>query len=37
MRILGVNQFSHDAALAVVEDGHILFGAHAERFSWKMA
>ena len=33
MRILGVNQFSHDAALAVVEDGHILFGAHAERFS----
>ena len=33
MRIWGVNQFSHDAALAVLEDGEVLFASHAERFS----
>lgn len=33
MRIWGVNQFSHDAALAVLEDGEVRFAGHAERFS----
>ena len=33
MRILGISALSHDAAMAVVEDGEILFAAHAERYS----
>lgn len=33
MRILGVSALSHDASLAVVEDGAIRFAAHAERYS----
>ena len=33
MRILGVNALSHDAALTVIDDGNIVFAAHAERFS----
>jgi carbamoyltransferase len=33
MRILGFNETSHDAALAVIEDGKILFAGHAERYS----
>jgi carbamoyltransferase len=33
MRVLGVNEASHDAAVCVVEDGNILFAAHAERYS----
>lgn len=33
MRILGISALSHDAAVSVVEDGDILFAAHAERYS----
>lgn len=33
MRILGVSALSHDASLAVVEDGVVRFAAHAERYS----
>ncbi len=33
MRIFGFNETSHDAALAVIEDGEILFASHAERYS----
>ena len=33
MRILGISSMFHDAAVTVVEDGEILFAAHAERYS----
>ena len=33
MRILGISSMFHDASVAVVEDGKILFAAHAERYS----
>lgn len=33
MRVWGLSALSHDASLAVVEDGKILFAAHSERFS----
>ena len=33
MIIWGVNDAAHDAALAVIEDGEILFAGHAERYS----
>ena len=33
MRILGVNETSHDASVALIEDGKILFAGHAERYS----
>lgn len=33
MRILGISSMFHDAAVAVVEDGEILFAGHAERYS----
>lgn len=33
MRILGINETTHDAAVSVIEDGEILFAAHAERYS----
>jgi carbamoyltransferase len=33
MRVFGFNETSHDAALAVIEDGKILFAGHAERYS----
>lgn len=33
MKIFGVNETTHDAAVAVVEDGEILFAGHAERYS----
>jgi carbamoyltransferase len=33
MNIFGFNETSHDASLAVVSDGEILFAAHAERYS----
>ena len=33
MRILGINGLNHDAAVCVIEDGEILFGAHSERYS----
>ena len=32
-KILGISCFSHDAAVAVVDNGNILFAAHAERYS----
>jgi carbamoyltransferase len=35
VRILGINETSHDAAVCVVEDGKILFAAHSERYSKK--
>ena len=35
MRILGINCLNHDAAVSVIEDGKILFAAHAERYSRK--
>jgi carbamoyltransferase len=33
MRILGISALSHDAAIAVVDGGEVLFAAHAERYS----
>lgn len=33
MRILGINETTHDAAVSVIEDGKIIFAAHAERYS----
>ena len=33
MKILGINETTHDAAVALVEDGNILFAGHAERYS----
>lgn len=33
MRILGINDSSHDAAVAVIENGEILFAAHSERYN----
>ena len=33
MIILGINETSHDASVSLIEDGKILFAAHAERYS----
>jgi len=33
MRIFGVNETTHDAAIAVIDGGEILFAGHAERYS----
>lgn len=33
MRILGINETTHDAAVCLIEDGNIVFAAHAERYS----
>jgi carbamoyltransferase len=33
VRILGINETSHDASLSLIEDGKILFAGHAERYS----
>ena len=33
MRILGVNDSSHDAAVSVVDDGKIVFASHGERYN----
>ena len=33
MKIVGVNETTHDAAIAVIDDGEILFAGHAERYS----
>mgnify|MGYP000562371483 CR=1 FL=1 len=33
MRIFGINETTHDAALAVIENGEILFAGHSERYS----
>lgn len=35
MRILGINEASHDAATCLIEDGNILFAGHSERYSKK--
>ena len=33
MRILGINETTHDASVSLIEDGKILFAGHAERYS----
>jgi carbamoyltransferase len=33
MKILGINETTHDASISLIEDGEILFAGHAERFS----
>ena len=33
MKILGINETSHDASISLIEDGNILFAGHAERYS----
>ena len=33
MKILGINETSHDASISLIEDGEILFAGHAERYS----
>lgn len=33
MKILGINETSHDAAVCLIDDGNILFAGHAERYS----
>jgi carbamoyltransferase len=33
MRILGLNETSHDASISLIEDGRILFAGHSERYS----
>lgn len=33
MRILGINEASHDSSICVIEDGEILYAAHSERYS----
>jgi carbamoyltransferase len=33
MKILGINETSHDASVSLIEDGEILFAGHAERYS----
>ena len=33
MRILGINGLNHDAAIATIQDGEVLFAGHSERYS----
>ncbi len=33
MIIFGINEAAHDAGITVIENGHILFAAHSERYS----
>jgi carbamoyltransferase len=33
MKILGINETTHDASMTLIEDGEILFAAHSERYS----
>lgn len=33
MKILGINETSHDASVSLIQNGEILFSAHAERYS----
>jgi carbamoyltransferase len=33
VKILGINETSHDASVSLIEDGKILFAGHAERYS----
>ena len=35
MKILGINETSHDASVSLIEDGNILFAGHSERYSKK--
>jgi carbamoyltransferase len=35
MKILGINETTHDAAIALIENNKILFAGHAERYSKK--
>ena len=35
MKVLGISALSHDASVAMIEDGKILFAAHSERSSGK--
>jgi len=35
MKVLGINDCSHDAAIALVDEENVLFAAHAERYSRK--
>jgi carbamoyltransferase len=33
MKIIGINETTHDASVSLIEDGNILFAGHAERYS----
>ncbi len=33
MKILGINETTHDAAVCLIQDGRVLFAGHAERYS----
>ena len=33
MKIIGINETTHDAAMAIIENGEILYAGHAERYS----
>ena len=33
MKILGINETTHDASISLIEDGEIIFAAHSERYS----
>jgi carbamoyltransferase len=33
MKIIGINETTHDASVALIDDGRILFAGHAERYS----
>ena len=33
MKILGINGLNHDAAVALIEDGEVLFAGHSERYT----
>ena len=33
MKILGINALNHDAAMALIGDGEVLFAGHSERYS----
>ena len=33
MKILGINALNHDAAVAMIQDGEVLFAGHSERYS----
>lgn len=33
MKIIGINETTHDASISLIDDGNILFAGHAERYS----
>ena len=33
MKILGINSLNHDAAIAMIQDGEVMFAGHSERYS----